>query len=202
MGVDVADAPPDLSKAVQFTYDGEIVVISTGLEWCQELIGVAESLDMWDQATMVNVTQPAYLHSDRNNDVMTIAGTIHPALAKFEGLLLGLLPQCAGLYKALNKHLTVSRNTGFQLLRYKPGQHFHEHIDNIAGHPTWGQRQLSTVLYLNDDYTGGEIQFPRQKKTLKPKAGDVVLFPSHFTHPHASLDVKEGTKLAVVSWFC
>jgi predicted 2-oxoglutarate/Fe(II)-dependent dioxygenase YbiX len=200
MGVDLATSPAD-SKAVTFTYDGEIVVVSTGLEWCQELIGVAESLDLWDRATIVNATEPAYQHADRNNDVMTITKLVHPALEKFEKLLLGLLPQCAGLYKALNKHLSISKNTGFQLLRYKPGQHFHEHIDNIAGHPTWGQRQLSTVLYLNDDYTGGEIQFPRQKKTLKPRAGDLILFPSHFTHPHASLDVKEGTKFSVVSWF-
>jgi predicted 2-oxoglutarate/Fe(II)-dependent dioxygenase YbiX len=202
MGVDLAAPPPDVSKAVKFAFDNEILVVSTGLEWCQELIGVAESLDMWERATIVNSKTDAYQHTDRNNDVMTISGAIHPALDRFEKLLLGLVPQCAGLYKALNKHLSISTNTGFQILRYKPGQHFHEHVDNIAGHPTWGQRQLSTVLYLNDDYTGGEIQFSRQKKTVKPGAGDLVLFPSHFTHPHASLDVKEGTKFAVVSWFC
>jgi hypothetical protein len=197
----VSAGPNPKSKGVDFTFEGEILTVSAGMEWSQELIQTAERVALWEQATIVTSADAPYLHADRNNDVMTIAGVTHPDLLRFEELLKGLLHQCALLYKALNRHLMFTKDTGYQLLRYKPGQHFHEHIDNVAGHTSWGQRQLSAVLYLNDDYTGGEIAFPRHKKTIKAKAGDVVLFPSHFTHPHASLDVKSGVKHAVVSWF-
>ena len=162
---------------------------------------LAETLGKWDRATIVKATDPAYLHTDRNNDLMTIDESVHPDLGKVAAVIDRLIAQCAGLYKALNKHIGITKNTGLQLLRYKPGQHFHEHVDNIAGHPTWGQRQLSVVLYLNEDYEGGEIAFPRQSRSIKPKTGDMVLFPSHFTHPHASLDVTSGTKYACVCWF-
>jgi hypothetical protein len=197
----VSAGPNPESKGVDFTFRDEILTVSAGMEWGQELIQTAERVALWEQATIVSALADPYHHADRNNDVVSIAGAIHPDFAKFEELLKSLLHQCALLYKALNKHLTMTKDTGYQLLRYKPGQHFHEHVDNVAGHTTWGQRQLSVVLYLNDDYTGGEIAFPRHKKTIKAKAGDLILFPSHFTHPHASLDVKSGVKHAVVSWF-
>jgi predicted 2-oxoglutarate/Fe(II)-dependent dioxygenase YbiX len=194
-----AAAPP--AQEVAFRFENEILVVSAGLPWSADLIETAERVALWNQATIANAKDTPYHHTDRNNDVLTVSGAMHPDLAAFEKNLDSVFGQCAGLYKALNSHLTISHHTGFQLLRYKPGQHFNIHVDNIAGHTTWGQRQLSIVLYLNEDYIGGEIDFPRQKRRIKAKAGDVVLFPSHFTHPHASLDVQAGVKYAVVTWY-
>jgi predicted 2-oxoglutarate/Fe(II)-dependent dioxygenase YbiX len=57
---------------------------------------------------------------------------------------------------------------------------------------------VSAVVYLNDDYDGGEIEFPRHNLTLKPKAGDIILFPSNFVYEHASLNISSGTKYSVV----
>jgi len=56
-------------------------------------------------------------------------------------------------------------------------------------------------LFLNGNFEGGELAFPRQKQIIKPLAGDVVLFPSNFTHPHASRTVEKGVKYSVVCWF-
>jgi hypothetical protein len=35
---------------------------------------------------------------------------------------------------------------------------------------------------------------------IEPETGAVVLFPSAYTHPHASCPVREGTKYSVVAW--
>lgn len=41
---------------------------------------------------------------------------------------------------------------------------------------------ITTILYLTDKYVGGNIRFPEFDKTLQPKAGDLVIFPSRYRH--------------------
>lgn len=185
----------------KFSFAGEILLVETGVAWCGDLIQSAEQLDAWEPATVVNSDAPPHYHASRNNDAVTIDGRADAAWLPFEQRLHSLLGQCAGLYKGLNRYVDISGHTGFQLLRYKPGQHFHEHVDNVARHATWGQRQLSVVLYLNDGFDGGETYFPRQQRVITPVAGNLIVFPSHFTHPHASADVVTGVKFSVVTWF-
>jgi predicted 2-oxoglutarate/Fe(II)-dependent dioxygenase YbiX len=60
---------------------------------------------------------------------------------------------------------------------------------------------LSGLIYMNDDYKGGGLHFPLQDLTIQPKQGMLVFFPSFHTHLHASLEIKEGTKYAIVTWF-
>ena len=42
--------------------------------------------------------------------------------------------------------------------------------------------------------------FRRQNVTIKPEAGDLLLFPSCYTHPHQALPVKSGIKYSIVTW--
>jgi len=85
----------------------------------------------------------------------------------------------------------------YYAIRYSETQEYKVHCDQGPG----VNRSVSAVFYLNDNYEGGEIYFPNQEITLKPKAGDLILFPSSFTHAHASLPVQTGTKYAIVSWW-
>lgn len=82
------------------------------------------------------------------------------------------------------------------ILKYGVGQQFTNHVDD---HPDY-HRRISTVYYMNDDYEGGEINFPRFNVTLKPKANQMIVFPSTFVYNHSVSPVTEGTRYAVVSW--
>lgn len=53
---------------------------------------------------------------------------------------------------------------------------------------------MSAVVYLNDDYEGGELNFPEQNVTIKPKAGSIIVFPSTAPFYHQSLPVISGVK--------
>jgi hypothetical protein len=46
-------------------------------------------------------------------------------------------------------------------------------------------RSLTIVGTLNDDYEGGEYNFPSQNLKIKLKAGSFVMFPPYWTHPHS-----------------
>lgn len=84
----------------------------------------------------------------------------------------------------------------FNFVKYEgTGTHFKIHADHGPTYVT----TVSIVVYLNDDYEGGEIWFPRMDNlTIKPKAGDIVVFPSTYIYEHASQDMVNGTKYAVV----
>ena len=61
-------------------------------------------------------------------------------------------------------------------------------------------RALVYILYLNDDYEGGETQFLYQKKNITPERGKLVLFPPYFTHIHRGNMLTEGTKYIATGW--
>lgn len=84
----------------------------------------------------------------------------------------------------------------YGILKYGEGQQFTNHIDD---HPSY-HRRVSTVYYMNDNYTGGEINFPRFNVTLKPKANQMIVFPSTYVYNHSVSPVTSGERYAVVSW--
>lgn len=89
----------------------------------------------------------------------------------------------------------INSYEAFNFVKYEgAGTHFRIHADHG---PTYVST-ISAVIYLNDDYEGGELVFPRFDLEIKPKAGDIVIFPSTFIYEHASQEMVSGTKYAVV----
>lgn len=84
----------------------------------------------------------------------------------------------------------------YQLLRYGKGNFFNNHFDDSVQH----HRRVSIVYYLNDNYIGGEITFNRFNITYKPKANDLLIFPSSYVYTHSVSEVTEGTRYALVTW--
>jgi predicted 2-oxoglutarate/Fe(II)-dependent dioxygenase YbiX len=76
--------------------------------------------------------------------------------------------------------------------RYEKGASMGPHVDWYGEESI--QPLMSAVLYLNDDYEGGELDFPSFGVTIKPKAGSIVIFPSVPPYYHQSLIVKSGLK--------
>lgn len=90
----------------------------------------------------------------------------------------------------------TSWHDDYSILKYGAGQKFVNHIDD---HKDF-HRRISTIYYINDNYTGGEIVFPRFGITYKPLANELLMFPSNYVYNHSVLPVIDGTRYAVVSW--
>lgn len=90
---------------------------------------------------------------------------------------------------------TTNSHESYGLLKYGIGQNFVNHIDDYNN-----TRKISMVYYMNDDYIGGEILFPRFNISHKPEADEMIMFPSTYVYNHSVLPVTEGTRYAVVSW--
>jgi hypothetical protein len=85
---------------------------------------------------------------------------------------------------------------GFQLLRYGVGGQYKAHHDAYPA----VKRAVSVLIYLNDDYEGGEIEFINFDLKIKPKAGTLILFPSNYPYKHIAHPVTSGTKYVLVTW--
>jgi Rps23 Pro-64 3,4-dihydroxylase Tpa1-like proline 4-hydroxylase len=98
-------------------------------------------------------------------------------------------------YKAEHQ-ATTEFHEDYSVLKYSVGQQFVNHIDDHRDFP----RKISYVYYFNENYEGGEICFPRFNLMYKPKANEMIFFPSNYVYNHSVSPVTEGTRYAVVSW--
>jgi predicted 2-oxoglutarate/Fe(II)-dependent dioxygenase YbiX len=85
---------------------------------------------------------------------------------------------------------------GYNLLKYETLQEYKAHYDGDTGLG----RVISAIVYLNNDYEGGELEFPNFGIKIKPEPGMMILFPSNFAYTHIAHPVTKGTKYALVTW--
>ena len=77
------------------------------------------------------------------------------------------------------------------------GDFFGMHPDDSFATP----RTTSMVYYPNDDYEGGELDFIHFGVKIKPKAGDLFLFPAAYNLEHKVHPIISGTRITIVSFF-
>ena len=103
-----------------------------------------------------------------------------------------------------------------QICHYEPGQYFKYHQDQCYeknktcrnDYLRGGQRLYNILMYLNNDFEGGETDFKGLKKKYKLPIGDGVLWAmtnknQTHVHPlaeHAGLSVKKGEKWIANIW--
>jgi hypothetical protein len=78
----------------------------------------------------------------------------------------------------------VSHQEPTNILHYEPGQQYRPHFDFIdpgVAHfaqelQQVGQRTVTFLIYLNEDYEGGATAFPRLEWSFRGRAGDALAF--------------------------
>ena len=90
-------------------------------------------------------------------------------------------------------------------LHYPDGAHYWPHVDGQYVDGAFVRRSninrdITCVVYLNDDYQGGEAYFPFFDIEKKPVAGDILIYPGSWQYLHGVKKV-EGVRYAIVVWF-
>jgi prolyl 4-hydroxylase len=112
---------------------------------------------------------------------------------------------------ALNRRIAAASGTEvaqgepLQVLRYAPGQQYRPHLDAVPGMAN--QRVLTALVWLNDDYEGGETRFLESGLAVKGRRGDLMIFANALSDGrpdpatrHAGEPVKTGVKLLASRW--
>jgi prolyl 4-hydroxylase len=99
----------------------------------------------------------------------------------------------------------LAQGEPLQVLRYRPGGEYKPHMDALPAEPN--QRILTVLVYLSDDYQGGETHFPGTGLSFRGRAGDALLFRNAGADGrpdplalHAGLPVARGTKYLASRW--
>ena len=105
--------------------------------------------------------------------------------------------------------IEVSESEMPQMLSYGIGGHYKPHIDGESlwrtpdGEMIWKKsidRDLSIVMFLNDDFEGGDFVFPELKVRVRPEPGMMVCFPSNHYYRHGVEPVTKGKRYSIVCW--
>jgi len=81
------------------------------------------------------------------------------------------------------------------IARFDQGFGMHEHFDSTK------PNDIATLIYINNDYLGGEIYFPDYDISIKPDAGDLVCFPDTPDFVHGVKPITEGIRYTIPRWF-
>lgn len=114
-------------------------------------------------------------------------------------------------------NIPIENAEDLQVVRYYPNQYYNEHHDSCCDDnehcanfvKRGGQRVLTVLIYLNNEFEGGNTYFKNLDLKVKPKTGDAVVFRplaknSNKCHPlalHAGLPVTSGEKWIANVWF-
>ena len=100
-------------------------------------------------------------------------------------------------YKTLYPFLNVkSRDDSMHLLKYEKSGYLPAHQDHGVS-----TRTLSVLMYLNDDYEGGNLVFKNSNLSFKPEAGSILFFPSNFLYVHEVEEITDGIKYCLPNWY-
>ena len=112
---------------------------------------------------------------------------------------------------ALNRRLATASGSDFAcgepllVLRYRPGQHYLNHLDALPG--LTNQRVKTALVYLNDGYDGGQTAFPAARQAYRGQVGDAIVFRNvdddgraDQASVHAGLPVVTGEKYLASRW--
>lgn len=140
----------------------------------------------------------------------------------FSEIFDGFKNVCLDYAEKVNEESKLILMTDTAIKRYEPGTFMGSHFDQQEGDT---RLKYSLVMYLNDDYEGGEISFsikdgvltstdyaasedindPRNEEritfSIKPEAGSVIIFPSEPPYSHTAHLVKSGLKYMVPSFW-
>lgn len=84
----------------------------------------------------------------------------------------------------------ISKN--YPIRKYRTGGSMGAHIDINKHTPSM---DISILIYLNDDYVGGEIYFNDLDLKIKPSSGSILIFTCN--HLHESLSIESGNKIYI-----
>lgn len=159
--------------------------IFSGDEFCQIDTSVRSSLG----ATM----------DDNHPATILLNQRLNSALWKYRAAL-SQVNKIFEYYPVPGGYNTYSHREGIQILEYSIDQEYKFHHD-VADEKDKREyhRQISVVLYLNDNFAGGGTEFIH--KTYKPTPGHALIFPSNWCFAHSGQRVLSGKKRVAVTWY-
>ena len=90
------------------------------------------------------------------------------------------------------------------LVRWFPGQEQPLHADdmkNLDGHEQYHHREFGSIIYLNDDYSGGRTYYSQHSIEVIPQPGLLAVHPGDSDHMHGVSKIEDATRYTIASFW-
>lgn len=181
-------------------YADKIYYYQQAVESPAEIVQLLEGSDVqtdrndviskWEEWTSSEIEDPYVFGYKKDTDESKLETSLEETSLVYRTLKDSLTK--AGKNYAEAMGIDYVEPNAISISKYSTGAFMGAHIDHYSGSDI--EPLMSAVLYLNDDYEGGELEFPEQKVIIKPKAGSIVIFPSVHPFYHQSLTILSGIK--------
>jgi Rps23 Pro-64 3,4-dihydroxylase Tpa1-like proline 4-hydroxylase len=105
-----------------------------------------------------------------------------------------IINSCIKFYEEENIYLEFTN-----LVYWGVGMQLGAHVDKKPNYTP--NRDYSSVLYLNDDFIGGETYFRDYNYNIAPKPGKLVIFTSGEKHIHGVTEILSGKRYTMTTWY-
>lgn len=139
---------------------------------CEELIRLSES--NLRPSKVYSYEEDNTNETHRKSDQCWLGDHVHPIIQKISKKAAEICGK------------PVENGELLQVVRYPEGGFFNPHYDACVGDKKFcermnsakagGPRYLTFLVYLNDDFSGGETSFPKLRQTIVPKKGTAIAF--------------------------
>lgn len=166
------------------------------IEMIEAACADAESGISWQRASTIGQGTRQNIRTNYHLGITAAAEEGSPAAQAVHNQMYLLLLAALAPYKEKYGLHHELWHEPYNMLRYRGGQEYKAHFDG----GTETGRCVSAIVYLNDDYEGGHVEFTNFGVKIKPEPGMLLLFPSSYPYTHIAHPVESGTKYALVTW--
>jgi hypothetical protein len=171
-------------------------------ETCNTILSLIQQSPAHDEYLTSNTIRSKV----RNNSCINVSqvGREDESMAYADKMIHAIFSDVHAHYVLNNKRYFTLKNAqylyttscSYTYRTYDKSDYYDWHIDS-SDH---AHLLFSYILYLNDDFSGGDTLFLNQKLKVKPKKGSMLCFPCDMQTVHKSTAIKEGKKNII--WTC
>lgn len=92
--------------------------------------------------------------------------------------------------------LNPFHKSALHLVKFVKGFYLVPHVDTLSHEGN----HIASVYYINDDYTGGEINFPDHNLEIKPKPNSLIIFPGNESYLHEVREIVDNDRYSSALW--
>lgn len=160
----------------------------------EEITIVPNLLSLEDRSELINILKTKKTIPFKDNPAVMVSSLMnnetYQAIKKYSDV-------CINVHRKINNMENLYTTEGF-LSHWPTGSFAGEHVDNHSGYEFLTH---SSVIYLNDEYEGGEIYFPKLDFEYRPQAGDGIFFPCSEPHlVHGVREITSGDRYTIAMW--
>lgn len=171
-------------------------------ETCDTIVSLIQELSLHDEYLTKNTERSKV----RNNSCINVS-----QVSKYDHNMMCADRTLHSIFSDIHAHYVMNNKRYFTLKNaqylyttscsytyrtYDKSDYYDWHIDS-SDH---AHLLFSYILYLNDDFRGGDTLFLNQRLKVKPKKGSMLCFPCDMQTVHKSTAIQEGKKNII--WTC